>query len=114
MLKFDMSGLESGLNSFIGKSDAALRGYAENAALKLQNHMRDKAPWVDRTGHARQRLTTEVRRVAQGYLIELSHGVDYGVWLELAHEKNYAILEPTIRLKSGEVLKGLERLLERL
>ncbi len=110
----DSSQLESGLNSLMGKSEAAIRMYGENAALKLQNYSRDKAPWTDRTGHARQRLTGTVTKVANGYKITLAHGVDYGIWLELAHEKRFAIIQPTILSNSNEIMKGFNRLLERL
>lgn len=110
----DMSGLEAGLKSFMGKSEAAIRMYAETAAVDLQSHMRDNAPWTDRTGHARQRLTGTVTKVTGGYKITLAHGVDYGIWLELAHEKRFAIIQPTILIKSNEVMTGFEKLLERL
>lgn len=96
------------------KSEAAIAMYANNAAITLQNYAREHRPWTDRTGHARQRLTGSVARVAQGYQIILAHGVDYGKWLELAHEKKYAIIQPTIQAKSPEVLSGFNKLLERL
>lgn len=111
---FDMSSLEKGLAGLEDKVETALRMYAENAALKLQNYSRDNAPWTDRTGNARQRLTGTVARLSDGWEITLAHGVDYGVWLELAHEKNFAIIHPTIRMKSEEIMRGFERLLERL
>lgn len=111
---WDMSGLESGLESFMGKSEAAIRMYAETAALKLQNYSRNKAPWTDRTGHARQRLSGTVTKVTNGYKITLAHGVDHGIWLELAHEKRFAIIQPTILANSNEIMRGFEKLLERL
>lgn len=110
----DTSQLESGLNLLLGKSEAAIRMYAENAALKLQNYSRDKAPWTDRTGHARQRLTGTATRVANGYKVTLAHGVDYGIWLELAHEKRFAIIQPTILINSNDIMEGFNKLLERL
>lgn len=112
--KLDAHMLENGLNALIPKSEAAIRMYAETAALKLQNYARDKAPWTDRTGHARQRLNTSVSKIATGYKITLAHGVDYGIFLELAHEKRFAIIQPTILANSNDILKGFDRLLERL
>ena len=109
-----MSNLESGLNAFMGKSEATIRMYAETAALELQNYARDKAPWTDRTGHARQRLTGTVTSMTSGYRITLAHGVDYGIWLELAHEKRFAIIQPTILANSNEIMTGFNNLLERL
>lgn len=112
--RLDASLLEAGLNALIPKSDAALRMYAETAALKLQNYARDKAPWTDRTGHARQRLNASVSKIAHGYKIALAQGVDYGIFLELAHEKRFAIIQPTILANSNDIMKGFNRLLERL
>lgn len=110
----DTSGIEKGLMRLMDKSEAAIRMYSETAALKLQNYMRDNAPWTDRTGDARKRLTGTVYKVSNGYQIILSHGVNYGIWLELAHEKRFAIIQPTIQVNSNEVMKGLDKLLERL
>lgn len=110
----DIEGLKKGLELFASKSEAALTMYAETAALKLQDYARDHAPWTDRTGHARQRLTGSQMRVAKGYELKLAHGVDYGIWLELAHEKRFAIIQPTILAKSNEIMQGFERLINGL
>ncbi len=112
--KFDAKDMINKIGQAATKSEAAVAMYAENAALTLQNYAREHRPWTDRTGHARQRLTGSVARVSQGYQITLAHGVDYGKWLELAHEKRFAIIQPTIQAKSPEILSGFNKLLERL
>lgn len=114
--RFDGSSLERGLSAFEDRFEAAVHMYAETGATKLQNFAQTNAPWTDRTGHARQRLNAKVSREGNGgYLITLAHGVDYGIWLELANEKKFAVIEKTI-LECGktEVLPGFERLLNRL
>lgn len=112
--EFDPKDMISKLGQAASKSEAAIAMYAENGALALQNYAKEHRPWTDRTGHARQRLTGSVARVAQGYQIILAHGVDYGKWLELAHEKRFAIIQPTIEQKSPDILAGFSKLLERL
>lgn len=112
--RLDSHLLEQGLNALIPKTDAAIRMYAETAAIKLQNYAKDKAPWTDRTGQARQRLNASVSKILHGYKIALAQGVDYGIFLELAHEKRFAIIQPTILANSNDIMKGFERLLERL
>jgi hypothetical protein len=112
-VKFDMSGLEKGLKMFEDKANAAFRMYADTSAKKLESSMKENRPWTDRTGAARNRLRGTASTVKNGYEIKLAHGVDYGIWLELANEKRYAIIEPTIRLESPQVIKGFEKLLER-
>lgn len=92
----------------------AIRMYAETQAKNLEGYAKEHRPWTDRTGDARKRLTGYVSEIPNGYRINLAHGVDYGVWLELAMEKRFAILEPTVRLQGGEVLRGLSNLLDKL
>ena len=84
---FDPTGLLQGLTQTESKADVAIRMYAEQSALKLQNYAKEHRRWTDRTGHARQRLTGSSAKITTGYRLQLAHGVDYGLWLELAKEK---------------------------
>lgn len=114
-LKFDLSGMVSGLADCESKADIAIRMLAEQGALQLQNSARENRKWTDRTGHARQRLTGYVGKIPEGYRITLAHGVDYGIWLELAHEKRFAIIPRTIEyVGTFEIMPGFQRLIERL
>lgn len=113
--KLDANKLLGGLTNFENRAQIALRMYAETSALKLQNFARQNARWTDRTGHARQRLTGDSEIVNNGYKLRLAHGVDYGKWLELAHEKRFAIIEETVdTVGSNEIMPGLQRLMEKL
>lgn len=113
--KYDGSGLNNGLSQFISKADTAIRMYAETGAQKLRSYAQENRRWTDRTSHARQRLNAYVTKMDNGYRITLAHGVDYGIWLELAHEKKYSIIPETIRVVGNEeILPGFERLIERL
>lgn len=112
--KFDAKSLLQGLSTTESKADAAIRMYAETAAVNLEAYMKSNRPWVDRTGNAKARLTASVQKLMDGYRIALAHGVTYGIWLELANEKRYAIIQPTILAKSNEVFEGYEHLLDKL
>ena len=113
--KFDASKMAENLDNVLGtKAKAAMRMYAESAAQNLEAHKKDKRPWTDRTGMAKARLNGSVQEVSEGLRIALAQGVDYGIWLELANEKKYAIIQPTIQSKSGEVIEGFEGLLDKL
>ena len=112
--RLDISKLANGLIGAQDKADLAIRMYAEQGALQLQNFAKENRRWTDRTGHARQRLNGYVGKSENGYRIYLAHGVDYGIWLELAHEKRFAIIQPTILANSNEVMTGFNKLLERL
>lgn len=113
--KLDASGLEKGLNLLEDRADMAIRMYAETGGQKLVEFAKENRKWTDRTGHARQRLNSEVSKLANGYRIYLAHGVDYGIWLELAHEKRFSIIPQTIEYcGTFVVMPGLKKLLERL
>ena len=111
----DASKLVQGLDDFDEKSKAALQMYAESAAAKLESYMKEKRPWTDRTGSAKARLKASAEEVPKkGYRITLAHGVDYGIHLELANEKRFAIVQPTIESQSGEVMEGFQGLVNKL
>lgn len=111
-IKFD--DLLSGLSGFDSKAQAAISLYVDTAALTLQDYMRANAPWTNRTGQARQRLVAKGQKVSEGWRIMLAQGVDYGIFLELAHEKRFAIIQPTITSQGPDVMKGFENLIGRL
>lgn len=107
-LDFDVNSIRESLEAF---KDAALEDldlYCSTAAASMESYAKEKAPWQNRTGHARQRLQGKSVRSEESWTITLSHGVDYGVYLEQAHEKKYAIIQPTILFKSPEIMSGFE------
>ena len=113
--RMDISGMVTGLNKLAARSDAAIRVYAEQGAIKLRDFAQENRRWTDRTGQARQRLHGYVGTISKGYRIILAHGVDYGIWLELANEKRFAIIPQAIEyVGTFEIMPGFERLLERL
>ena len=108
----DISDLAQGLRDYSDTLDVGLDMYSQTAARTIERHAKQNAPWTDRTGAARQRLTARSQRLKElQYQITLSHGVDYGIWLELANEKKYAIIQPTLNLKTPEVVRGMKILL---
>lgn len=113
--KLDVTGLLKGMSEYEIKTTAAIELYGQTSALKLQHYMQSKRKWKDRTGDARKRLKGELERYnGKNYRIKLSHGVYYGVFLEFAHEKRFAIIKPTIDAEGPKVLKGLENVLRNI
>lgn len=113
--RLDISKLANGLIGAQDKVDLAIRMYAEQGARQLENFAKENRRWTDRTGHARQRLNGYVGKVEKGYKIYLAHGVDYGIWLELANEKRFSIIPQAIEyVGTFEVMPGFEKLMERL
>ena len=93
----------------------AVMVFASASASELRSYMQSSRPWTDRTGKAKVMLDAVVSRPDDNTVrITLSHGVSYGIWLELAHEQKYAIIKPTIQAKSGEYFQRYQKLLEKV
>lgn len=106
-----------GVLAYGQKVRVAVHAVAEYIAQKTQAEMRQNAPWEDRTSNARTGLFAVVDPPAveaAGDLVTiwLSHGhtIYYGVFLELAHGKKYAIIMPTIEAN----LPVIEGMLKRI
>lgn len=92
----DVSKVLKGITDFEGAFDKALMIFAQSGAQKMEQYAKKNRKWTDRTGRARQSLKGSAFRIDNGYRIQIAHGVYYGVYLEYAHERKYAILERTI------------------
>lgn len=110
-IRIDSSNLLRSLENMETKAQVAIKMFATEGAKKFENYAKKNRPWTDRTGHARQRLVGWVEMLSNRVRIHIGHGVDYGVYLELANEKRYAILQPTVNALSNEVLEGYKDLL---
>jgi hypothetical protein len=89
--------LTPGLKAFPGKLDAQVAQTVDYFALRTEEYAKQNAPWTDRTGNARNLLHAEAFHeppVRHG--ITLSHGVPYGIWLEIRFEGKNAIIGPTL------------------
>lgn len=107
--------LNKNLNKMAAKAGVVLLMYGTTKAVELQFKMQQNRPWTDRTGKAKATLNAKVSQPsATTVRITLAHGVDYGIWLELAHEKKYAIIEPTIRLEGPRIVEDMNTLMDKL
>lgn len=97
------------------KVATAVTMYMATKASELEAYMKLNRPWTDRTNMAKATLNTKVSQPdANTIRLTLAHGVDYGIWLELAHEKNYAIIGPTLNIKGPEVIQGFQNLMSKI
>lgn len=107
----DDSEVQMNFDKLSERLEAAIVMYGETAAKKLEAEAKRNRPWTDRTSRARIGLTGSSGMTEGSMEIVLAHTVDYGLWLELAHEKRFAIVEPTVRLNANRVWQGLKGLL---
>lgn len=112
--KIDISGIVDGLQSTETKAQKAIRMYATEGSKKLENYAKTHKRWINRTGHAVQRLKGYIEEGINNIKVCIAHGVDYGIFLELRYERKYAILEESVRVNAKEVLQGFKGLIEKL
>jgi hypothetical protein len=88
------------------------RRVAEARAAEMENWAKANAPWQDRTGNARAGLNSFVKD-SPGVVAEIviQHGVDYGVWLEIAHGGRFAIIAKTIDTYGPLLMRDMQRIM---
>ena len=70
---------------------------------KWKTTQKNNRRWTDRTTNARRGLRGRAYwQDSQNIVTAVMHSVNYGVWLELAHNKKYAILEESVRANIEE------------
>ena len=76
----------------------------DEVALKAMKEVEDQilsfakanAPWADRTGLAREGLSTYTSNDDGTLILELYHTVEYGLWLETIQSARFATIMPTL------------------
>ena len=114
-LNYSASSLNANLDRMGTKLGAVILMYAATKASEIEAKMKVGRPWTDRTGMAKAMLSAKVSQPSSDVVrITLAHGVNYGIWLELANEKNYAIIGPTIREESPRIVTDLGDIMNQL
>jgi len=103
--KGSLSTILSNLKTYNAKTTAALLVITDLVAKSMEQYAKSNAKWEDRTSNARQGIKGQAYWESISVLVcSLSHTMEYGVWLELANEKKYAILEETIEKYKPEMI----------
>lgn len=97
------------------KIQRALYGVCKYWDGPIEGAMKRGAPWTDRTGNARAALAAQAHKFSTNLFgIVLTHGVDYGIYLEKSNDEKYAIIFPTIRQYAPKVMRFTNKLMDRL
>ena len=102
----DASSVMSNMDLIASKVLSAGKMYGETAGLKMISDAKQSAKWTDRTALSRQTMSNTTLQSGSSTEIVLSGNTDQFKYLELAMEKKYAILMPTINKWQGQVLTG--------
>lgn len=85
-----------------------LRELATHYASIIESDAQANAPWQDQTGAARRGLRAKVETETNMVRLWLSHGVDYGIYLETRDAGRLAILWPTLERRGPEIMAALQ------
>jgi hypothetical protein len=102
--------LTPGLHALAPRVRAGTAAAVMRQAPKAEGAMKRGAPWHDQTGNARGGLNAHSEHTATTDELVLAHGVDYGIWLEIAMGGTYQIVIPQIPKQGQELMATLGRL----
>jgi len=94
----------------VSKHVAAAGSLATHFAGVLEAYAKANAPWHDRTSNARQTLFSVVDVEKERVILYLSHGMEYGVFLELCNAGRYAIILPTLEAHYEQIKQAMKDL----
>ena len=90
----------------------ATRLYAETSAAQMEAYAKQNAPWRDITGISRQTISKDVISDRYKQTIILRGGIsEHFPYLELAFERRYAIIEPTLIKLAPGIIKGWRKVI---
>jgi hypothetical protein len=96
----------------VTRTKVALAAYAQmQLAPQMQTYAQSNAPWHDISSMARRGLKAGTYLKGDKIIIYIAHQVDYGVYLELAMDQKYAILDPTIEHFKAEAYANYARIM---
>lgn len=97
---FNVPAVQSRLRLYDARSRSAMRAGMAAGATRVEGWERANHRWQNETGNAERGLTCLVadglRGGGPGYRLLNTHGVDYGIWLEVRFQGRFAILREAI------------------
>jgi hypothetical protein len=84
------------LDEWFEKAKGALRETAQACADKSEQWAKQNHPWRNRTYGAEEELTGYVQDTGGKIGFGVAQGVEYGKYLETAHDGKYAVCEKAI------------------
>lgn len=104
--------LTTSLKNAPKRIDRAVTAAVEYQATRSENYMRKNAPWNDQTTNARNGLTATPIHAGDTHIINLSHSVPYGIWLEVRWSGKYGIIPQSVRQGGMELMALLSKLFQ--
>lgn len=109
--RMDISNVLRGLSETEIRTKVAVGVLADTASNKMEQHAKINAKWTDRTAISRQTIKGDKKWIGNKCNVYIAGYTQQFPYLELANEKKYAILKPTIDKFTPEVMRSLNNIL---
>ncbi len=103
--------LSTGMDAYHDALYRAIYAICLRRKPEIENWMKAKAPWTDRTGNARAALHADVIATMDAITMQLAHGMFYGIYLETNYAGKYAIVGPAVDYWSSIIMSDVRALL---
>lgn len=108
-LEYDDDDLADRLSGFDRRFNNLVSAIFEYESTYATSWMKTNAPWSDRTGAARASLIATANNSGSRHELLLAHGVSYGIWLEIAHNRRYQILASAQRHMAQKIVNDVRK-----
>lgn len=103
--------MNQGFDDYKRKVLFAVKQVAQYWSATFEAYAKERAPWTDQTGNARQTLHSWIEELSRDTVrIYLSHGVHYGIFLETKYAGRYSIIWPTIERHLEQIRRMLQEI----
>ena len=107
----DFTTVINNLNNSSRRLNNQCKILCNSTAIKMQDFAQTNAPWTDRTVTARPKLKAISQDDGNGaFTMSVFQQVDYGIYLELCNNENYAILKKSRDAIVPEFLDAVKRI----
>ena len=110
-MNVNVSDVLNNLSGIQSRIQAAAKVYGDTAAAQLEAEAKSNAPWNDITGNSRQTIQGDCQMLGNVARISISGFTPQFKFLELAHEKKWAILNPTIMKNASKIAEGFKKII---
>lgn len=98
------------VKGFEERADRVITAAFDYQATRSETFMKKNAPWKDDTSNARNGLFTATKHEGSKHFLLLSHGVEYGIWLELIQSGKYGIVKKAWLVGIDELRGRIEKI----
>jgi hypothetical protein len=113
-LKYDDARLRRNIRNFSGNLDRNVSALMDYNAGYTTGWLKQNAPWHDNTGAARSGLVALPFHHGSTHELLMAYSVTYGIWLEVAHSGQWAIITPAMRIIGEKIMRDMQMLLDRM